>query len=177
MKSHRLLKSSVTLAILAAASLLSTQGFAADAASSLNATDQTFVKTAGQLGMKEVMVAELGVKKATDPEVKAFAEMMVKDHTTANNELKAYAASKNVPLSVAPPTDASSAVQDLEKKSGKDFDAQFMDDMVADHKKVVDLFEESQKNATDGDLKAWVEKTLPTLRAHLEHAQKLEKKQ
>jgi len=170
MKSHRLFNSSAIA--LCAAAMLCTPSFAAD----INDTDQNFVKSAAQSGMKEVMVAELGVKKATDPDIKAYAEMMIKDHGKANEELKAYATSKSVNLSSAAPAEASTAVQDLEKKSGADFDAQFMDDMVADHKKTVDLFEDAQKNTTDADLKAWIDKTLPTLKAHLEHAKKLEEK-
>jgi putative membrane protein len=165
------------MAMLAAVTLFSAQGFAADTKSALNASDEKFVKTAAQLGMKEVAVAELGAKKATSAEVKAFADMMIKDHTAANNELKAYATSKGVELSATAPAEAATTVQDLEKKSGKDFDAQFMDDMLADHKKVVDLFEDQQKNATDGDLKAWIDKTLPTLKAHLDHAKNLDAKQ
>ena len=42
--------------------------------------------------------------------------------------------------------------------------------MVDDHQKTVDKFEKASKNSKDAELKAWVDKTLPTLRMHLDSA-------
>ena len=38
--------------------------------------------------MGEVELGQMAQQRATDPEVKQFAEMMVRDHTKAKNELK-----------------------------------------------------------------------------------------
>jgi putative membrane protein len=58
----------------------------------------------------------------------------------------------------------------LSKLSGADFDREYMKHMVEDHVKDVALFEKEAKNGKDADLKAWAEKTLPTLKEHLQMA-------
>nr|WP_246229545.1 DUF4142 domain-containing protein [Mucilaginibacter humi] len=58
---------------------------------------------------------------------------------------------------------------DLSAKKGADFDKAYVDKMVSDHKSTVDLFESESKNSKDADLKGFADKTLPTIKAHLEH--------
>ena len=43
----------------------------------------------------------------------------------------------------------------LSKLSGKDFDKEYISDMVDDHEKDVKEFEKASKDAKDPDLKAW----------------------
>jgi putative membrane protein len=148
---------------------------AEDKKSSLNATDEKFVKKTAQDGMAEVKLAGLGVQKAERADVKAFAEQMVKDHTAANDELKALAATKGVELSAIIDPSAAKTFKSLEGQSGAAFDKDFIKDMEKDHKSAVSSFEKEEKNAADGDLKTWVSKTLPTLRSHLDHVKGLNK--
>ena len=95
-KSFNLL-STTTLA-LCSLLLLTPNGKAADK-DTLDTADVKFVKHEAAAGMAVVKIGELGVTKAQRPEVKAFAEMIVTDHTKANEELKALAATKGVELS------------------------------------------------------------------------------
>jgi putative membrane protein len=44
--------------------------------------------------------------------------------------------------------------------------------MVSDHKDNIKLFEDASNNAKDPDLKNWAAATLPTLKMHLDMAQK-----
>jgi putative membrane protein len=60
-------------------------------------TDAGFVMDAGSGGMLEVELGEVAAAKAKNADVKAFAERMVKDHTAANEKLKATAAGHAVP--------------------------------------------------------------------------------
>ena len=75
---------------------------AAPANQSLSSDDIQFVKQAAQDGMKEVEHARMVASKATNAQVKAYANRLVKDHTNANNQLKAIAKRKNIELPVAP---------------------------------------------------------------------------
>jgi len=47
--------------------------------------------------------------------------------------------------------------------------------MVDDHKKDVKAFEDAAKNCKDSDLKAFANKTLPTLKMHLQVIEKIKK--
>jgi putative membrane protein len=133
------------------------------AAGELKHRDHEFVEDAAKSGMAEVDISKIAVDRATNPDVKAFAQMMVADHTGANTELTTLASTKNVAL----PADKTN-VEKWSERSTKDFDQEYVDKMIHDHKKAVDLFEKESKNGTDPDLKAFADKTLPTLRAHLE---------
>lgn len=139
----------------------------------LNSDDVTFVKEAAADNMAKVMIAELGVKKATNSGVKTFAEMIVKDHALASEELKKLAATKGVDLSVGIEPKQAERIQELEKVSGAEFDKNFLAEMVSDHKNNVSDFEEASTNSKDADLKSWVNKMIPTLKTHLDRANQL----
>ena len=112
--------------------------------------------------------------KASNPQVKRFAQMMIDDHTKANDELKALAQSKSIEL----PQDIGKHQKDydkLAKLSGSDFDKAYVDAMVKDHKEDVVMFEKESKKGDDADTQAWAAKTLTTLQMHLQHAQDLQK--
>src|SRR5436190_10631309 len=60
--------------------------------------DTDFAVAVADGGMLEVELGKLAQQKATSPEVKKFAQMMVDDHTKANEELMALAGTKNISL-------------------------------------------------------------------------------
>ena len=131
--------------------------------------DAKFAVDAANGGMAEVALGKLAQGKATNAKVKEFADMMVADHTKANDELMALAKTKNITLPDSVSADEKKAMDDLSKKSGKDFDKAYVDLMVDDHKKDVKEFEDATKDLKDADIRAFATKTLPTLRTHLEH--------
>lgn len=128
--------------------------------------DREFFTKAAQGGIFEVKMAQMVVGKTQNPEVKAFAQRMITDHTKANDELKALAAKKGVTL----PMDVSDAQREdqdeLAKLTGADLDKEYVSMMVADHNDDVDEFGEQATEANDADLKAFAAKTLPVLQSH-----------
>jgi len=135
---------------------------------------ETVVELAGG-GMMEVELAKVALSKATSPKVKQFAQMMIDDHTKANEELKSLASSKNIVLPTTLPEDHQKTINDVSEESGKKFDRKYMDVMLEDHKKDVDKFQKLADNGNDEDIKAFAAKILPTLIHHKEEAEKLEK--
>ena len=138
-----------------------------------NESDAKFAVDAANGGMAEVALSKLAQGKAANAKVKEFANMMVTDHSKANDELMALASSKNITLPSAVGADNQAKMDELAKKSGSEFEKAYIDIMAEDHKKTVDLFEEASINAKDADIKAFAVKTLPTLKAHLEHVNAL----
>jgi putative membrane protein len=135
------------------------------------ADDQTFMIKAAKGGMAEVQLGQLAADKGTSDEVKKFGQRMVTDHSKANDELKTLAQSKHITLpSEIDPKDK--ALHDrLANLSGAAFDRAYMRNMVADHKTDIAEFRMESKGGKDPDVKAWAEKTLPTLEDHLKQAQ------
>lgn len=136
-----------------------------------------FVKEAAVGGMMEVELSKVAADKATSTEVKNFAQMIVKDHSGANDELKALAAQKNIEIPAQLPEDKRDDIDDLKEKTGKDFDEKYIAMMVDDHQEDVDKFEKmANKDEADPDLKSFAAKTLPTLKEHLNKAKAIKDK-
>jgi putative membrane protein len=144
--------------------------------SSLDTTDKEFVMKAAQGGMAEVMLGQMASSKGTSPDVKNFGNRMVSDHGKANDELKQLAQNKGVALPAGVDKESKQFADRLSKASGKDFDKEYINNMVNDHEKDVNEFEKASKNAKDPDLRAWAAKTLPTLQDHLKMAKEVKSK-
>lgn len=139
------------------------------------ASAETFMKHAAQGGLAEVELAQLAKEKASNAEVKAYAERLERDHSKANDELKSLASSKHVTLPDASKTYAANLKGRLSKLSGAEFDRAYIAAMVEDHQKDVRAFEREATAGADAEVKAFASKTLPTLKEHLQQAQQLAK--
>ncbi|MFT3823481.1 MAG: DUF4142 domain-containing protein [Chitinophagaceae bacterium] len=131
-----------------------------------NAAD--FAVQAADAGMKEVALGQLAQVKGVDKRVKSFGEMMVNDHTLANDKLRSLAAQKNITLPDSLSNDAKKEIGDLQKKNGRDFDKAYVGMMENGHKKVVDDFRKASQDLSDAELKTFATETLPTLQKHLD---------
>jgi putative membrane protein len=125
-------------------------------------------------GMAEVELGKLAQEKASNQAVKDFGAMMIKDHSKANEEMKAISKSKNITLPTTLGADEQKVKDELSAKSGSEFDKAYIDDMVEDHKKDIKEFEAASNKLTDPELKAFAVKTLPTLKMHLASVQKIQ---
>jgi len=96
---------------------------------------------------------------------------MVQDHSKANDELKQVAGAKGVGLPAGPDAKAQAEMKKMQGLSGPAFDKHYMDHMVADHKQDIAAFEKEAKSGKDPEVKAFAEKSLPTLKEHLQLAQ------
>ena len=136
--------------------------------------DRKFIEEAAGSGMFEVQVSQLAASKATDAGVKSYASMLVDHHTAANNELIKIANARGVELPAAPPRALRNDIEKLGKKSGAEFDKDYVREVgIKAHEKDIKKFQSASKDVKDPELKAFVDKTLPQLREHLAAAQKL----
>ena len=105
----------------------------ANAAMSVSTADTDFILAAAQGGMTEVKLGELAAQKGTRDDVKGFGQMMVKDHTAINDDLKALAAQKGVTL----PDSLDAKHQGMEDRmaalTGSEFDDAYIAAMIKAH--------------------------------------------
>ena len=146
----------------------------ATAKQSASTAAQDFLKTVSQDNRAEIELGQLAQSKASNDQVKSYAEMLVSDHTKANDEVTSLAQTKSVTLPGDLTAAQKSAKDKLTPLSGAAFDKQYIDAMVRDHQKAVKAFQQQTK-ATDADVRAFAQKTLPVLQHHLEEAQRLQK--
>lgn len=130
-----------------------------------------FTMKAATGSLMEIQLGQIAQTKATDPRIKDFGSMMVQDHTAASDELKRIATSKHIDLPTTLSADEQKEIDDLNAKTGKEFDKAYMNMMLKDHRKDVREFEKAGKDLTDADLRNFAMKTLPTLQKHLDSAQ------
>ncbi|MBN8850347.1 MAG: hypothetical protein BGO55_32445 [Sphingobacteriales bacterium 50-39] len=142
---------------------------------SVSKDDATFVVNTANANMTEIQLGQLAQQKGTMKDVKDYGAMMEKDHTAAGEKLKAIATQKNITLPATISNDMQKNVDDLQKKTGKDFDKAYISMMVDDHKKVISQFEDESKKGSDADIRAFADSTLHTLRHHLQEAEKCKK--
>jgi len=160
----------VSLMAICAAALL----VAGTARAQLAPADAEFLKDAAQNVHTEIEGSKLALDKAVNVQVKGFAQQMVDDHTRAGEELAALAAAKGVEVPSGPSLIQKGKIKLLSATDGASFDRRYASSMgVSAHEDNIKLFQKAANNATDPDVKAFAEKTLPTLQHHLQMAQDL----
>ena len=128
--------------------------------------DANWAAKVANANMTEIELSKVAQDKATSQRLKDFASMMVTDHTKAGDQLKQLAATKNITLPANLDGKSQDKLDNLNKKSGKDFDKAYTDDMLDDHKDAVDAFQKGSDNLKDADLKSFATQTLPTIQMH-----------
>lgn len=137
------------------------------------AQDDSFVDEASAKGVAEVEAGKLAEEKGSAADVKSFADMMIKDHTAANAKLKSIADAKNLKVSDSAELVDKAKTMILELRSAKSFDQAYANNQVKAHEATIALFEKEASEGRDAEIKAFAKETLPTLKAHLEHAKTL----
>lgn len=134
--------------------------------------DENFVKEAIRSNDMELQMLDAALKNGTIRDVKDAAKKMKRDHEKLGEEMKAYAAGKNI-TSDAVDNDHNDMAND---KPGKEWDKNWADKMVMEHERVVGDFEDGERDLNDPALKTIVTNALPTLRSHLEISKALRDK-
>jgi putative membrane protein len=138
----------------------------------------------------EVLSSRIAKTHATDPDIKAFAEMMVTDHTATTNQLIALGGISKASLEskMNAGTDGKFAANDLidsdhanelnslNSKSNEDFNKTYIADQVKGHEDAIALLEDYARNGDNQKLRDFAKAILPKVKEHLARAQGLQKK-
>ena len=120
--------------------------------------------------------------KASNAEVKAFAQRMVTDHSAANDKASALAKKLNLtpednPTSQQLNAEAQTFKQQLSGKTGADYDKTYMDHEVTFHQQVLDALDNTLiPNTQNAELKDLLTQIRATVNSHLQMAQQIQQK-
>jgi putative membrane protein len=142
----------------------------------MKSADTHFAIKAAQGGMAEVKLGQLAADKASSPDVKAFGQQMVDDHTKANDQLKSIAQGEGITLPGDVNQKQQATYDRLSKLSGADFDKQYVKSMVMDHEEDVKDFRKEANSGKDEKIKSFASQTLPTLQGHLDKIKGIQSK-
>lgn len=129
--------------------------------------DERFTTTAIDGGITEIVLSKLATRHAVSGKVKAFANMVIADHISTGDKLKAIAKTENIVLPPGPQGPNQTIINRLSEQKGADFDKMYVDLMLNDHQGAISLFEDESKNGDDEALKTFALSTLPMLKKHL----------
>ena len=124
-----------------------------------------FVASATQAGLMEIEAARVALEKSKNADVRAFATRMIADHGKTNEELKAIAAHKSIPVPSSLDSEHTKMLKPLREASSGAFDKTYATRMVADHAAAVELFQANVVHP-DSELSAFAARTLPALQEH-----------
>jgi putative membrane protein len=139
----------------------------------LSSGDRKFAMEAAMGGMAEVELGRMAAERGSSDAVKQFGQRMVDDHSRANSELMQWASSKGITLPTSLDAKHQALMTKMSALSGAAFDRAYAKEMVNDHNKDVALFQREAMRGADAGLKAFAQKTLPTLQEHLSMARAL----
>jgi putative membrane protein len=129
----------------------------------------------------DIGYAEIAKKKSKDAEVLKFAQTMITDHSAVIAQAVALAKKlgvtpKDNSVSQGLLKDAEKTKKSLQSRSGAAFDKAYVDNEVAYHKAVIAAVEGLLIPETENqELKDLLTNVVPALKAHLGHAEMLQK--
>jgi putative membrane protein len=144
------------------------------AVSAANATPSTpdFVNAAASTDMFEIQAAKLAEKRSKNADVKAFAAMMIHDHTKSTAALKE--AIKASGAAVTPPSDLGgdmkAKLDALAAASDADFDKAYIESQVGAHQTALGVMQAYGANGDTPQIKDFAAKTATVVQMHLDKA-------
>lgn len=132
--------------------------------------------TANQL---DIAAAEQALEKTSHPEVRRFAETMIRDHTGVIEQASALAGRLGVSpedndTSAALTAQAAKTHDRLAALRGAAFDRAYMENEVVYHEAVIAAVEDTLvPNTANAELRGLLQSVVPALRAHLDHARQV----
>jgi putative membrane protein len=137
--------------------------------------DRNFIQNQIELNEAEVNMGRLAQERAANPQVREFAQTMVREHEEALRELRQIAAQHNVEIERRDemPREHRNVHERLTERSGAEFDREFVEWAIDKHEDAINDLE-GKMDSDNAALRQWASQTAPKLRQHLAHAQNLQ---
>ena len=144
------------------------QSMSSDPSMMASMSPSDYVMQAGASDLFEMTSSRLVLASTKDPKVRMFAQMMIKDHTTSTNEVKAAARKDKV--AVMPPklnSMQADMVAQLKAAKGADRDTLYMQQQAQSHQMALQLQQSYAANGTAPDLKMAAGMIVPVVQNHI----------
>jgi putative membrane protein len=128
--------------------------------------DELFVRYEAQTSTYELAFARLGQERATRPEVRAYAAMLVNDHEAYNGALHNLAESKGIAVPPGMTTKHESQLARLAGMGGAAFDAAFIREARRVNDDDLRAFRREASRTTDPDIRGFVTRFLEVEKKH-----------
>jgi putative membrane protein len=136
-------------------------------------TDDMFLMKAIAAGKLEVDLAKLALQQSNDPQIKQFAQDVIRDHSKLDKQLMEQKGEERGERRPMLDRENRRIMDQFTQLRGPEFDRAYVRQAVKAHEMAVSLFEKEAKSGQNAALKSLAESTLPTLKEHLKSAQDL----
>ncbi len=139
-----------------------------DREENVSAQDRTFVNEITLSNRTEIVLSNMALTRATNDSVRMYAQMMIADHTNAENELKDLVDDLDIDL----PADSLNAMgatmrTTLMGLTGRAFDSAYISGQVPAHQASLQIAENEINTGTNGQLRNYATSKQPVIRMHL----------
>ena len=144
-------------------------------------SDAHIVALLDEANMADSALGAYAVTKATSPDVKSFAKLMMGEHHALRAQgqqlAKRLGVTPQMPADdpLKPAADAEMTALKAAAK-GADFDRTYIEHEIGIHKAVLDLAGKAHDAAQNEELKKLIEQAGPVIQKHLDHAEQIQKK-
>ncbi len=139
--------------------------------------DQAFVSKALEGGMAEVQLGQLAEQKSQSPDVKQFAQKMVSDHSQMGDKwFKPVAKQMGVSEPKGPSKKDKKLIEKLQGLSGDQFDTEYIQAMVKDHKQDLKDFQSEAQSSQNPSVKQIAQQGTTVIQQHLQIIEQIAEK-
>ena len=151
---------------------------AGDSAGAGMMSDGQIVQQVTLSNSAEIASSQLAADKATNADVKQFAQRMVDEHQAAQGQVDSLAVRLGIAAQDQAPDSAAQALEQrraaLQGMSGADFDREYMAMQVEMHQATLDLLNRSVAATQNADLKSTLQTMIPAVQSHLDQARQIQ---
>jgi putative membrane protein len=137
--------------------------------------DQNFIRDTVEANLAEIQFGKLASQKAQSADVKAFAEKMVTDHTSMNQQISSLADSLSIMVPKKLSKDDQATYNKLNGLSPDQFDNQYITLMAMNHRKDLHAFREELVSTNDQNIHDAILKIAPIIYDHSKEIEKIAK--
>jgi putative membrane protein len=138
--------------------------------------ERAFMVEAAQANLAQIDSAQIARQKSSNGDVRDFANMIGRDHSRSLEELTDLMAQTNTSRPKGLSSEAEKDIRRMNDLNSPELDREFVNMMVADHQRAIEMFRDQLEIAQNPDLKKFLENSLPVLELHLEKALRLQSK-
>lgn len=132
--------------------------------------DENFAVEAAYINLSEIELGQLAVSMATHDSVLAFAQMMIDDHTDAQDDLESIAVDLNIELPDTVKSEHKALREQLDTLSGFQFDSVYIHHMVLGHEEAQDVMQTQIDDGENEELTNYASAQLTAITMHLQEA-------
>lgn len=133
-----------------------------------------YIVKAGAGDLYEIQSSELAARRARQPAVRRFAEMLAADHTRSTREIMAAARASG--LTPSPPMldpNQRRMIRELERAPAARFDRIYLQQQIPAHQQALALHRDYARRGDRPALRGVATSIVPVVQGHLTHARRL----